>query len=256
MLINTVIIFLRDILPLCVLLCYLKVLFNHISYSPRSLFLALLAIVCCVILLLKGAPSISSLFDGAGVEVVSSSLLMLFAIGLFLSLINGQTTVIKYAVIVAVVSLTSLKLAGFFHYLTVSVNSVGSLQQFLLACFLGFGITLSFAVLWLFVLNELKAKGYRVLLAVLFASFVAGHLAEVSDLLSQVDVIDAGSTAFVLENWLSDKSEYGRVLSAIMGYESSPTFAFVITYTVSLVIMLIAFFKSNLALRSSEDSND
>nr|WP_306288369.1 hypothetical protein [Pseudoalteromonas sp. WY3] len=67
----------------------------------------------------------------------------------------------------------------------------------------------------------------------------AAKLLVALDLASQIDLITNTSTVWDLRDLLSENSELGRVLRALVGYEATPDLMSVLIYSTSSVLFLL-----------------
>lgn len=253
MIITTVIVFLRDLLPIFILFCYLSVFFEHqkIKLSLLS-FIALTAIASTFALFMM-AEVITEWFEGAGLELTFVILLGLFYLsGVYLSVFkNKHINQSKIVLFVCTSTFIALKGAGFLVFFSVTEQHADSLQNVLLGCIVGLGICISFSALFRFLLIEIKQSQYKWLVTIFWSAFLSGQTSEIVSLLSQVDIISVGAPLFDTSNWIKDSSEYGHILNALLGYESSPTPAMAFTYAVAFFVPIVLGFvlKLKISLR-------
>ena len=72
MLINTVILFLKDLLPIFILLCLLKVNNANAVISKKVIFIIVLLSIFGVIATFKLLPLIGEMWDGTGIEILQT----------------------------------------------------------------------------------------------------------------------------------------------------------------------------------------
>ncbi|MGB0988469.1 MAG: hypothetical protein ACPGVL_14625 [Pseudoalteromonas spongiae] len=240
MFINTVIIFLRDLLPIFILFTYVQNTFAP-QYSLKQLGVLSVGALLGMFAFVASSANISEWFDGIGLELSQSALLLLSILALLVAAHFKKWLMLSLTI--ALCSFAILKLASFYVYFLTAWQGHGSLQILLVAGCVGFGISLSFAVLWSFFLNELSSRFGQFINSLAFASFVAGHSAQISDNLAQVDVLGAGETLFDISHIVADKSEYGHLLSALFGFEAAPTSGFALFYLIVIALCFSAFSK-------------
>jgi high-affinity iron transporter len=238
MIITTVILFLKDLLPIFVLFCYLSVFFEKQKITLAFMSLIALGGILSTFALFTMAEVISDLFEGAGLELTFVILLFLFYVsGVYFSL--RETSPIarnKVMLFICITTFIAIEGAGFLVFFSVTEQHTGSLQNVLLGCIVGLGICSSFSALFRFLLSELKQSRYEWVFTLLWSAFLAGQASKITSLLSQVDIISTGAPLFDASRWVEDSSEYGHILNALFGYESSPTLAMSITYVIAFVI--------------------
>jgi len=241
MLINTVILFLRDALPILVLVVYL---FAHLSPSKSWLLICHVTGAILVLLYINQIQTVSQWFDGIGIELslwFFQFLVYLLALVLACGLTFFQFSNRHFMFWVAglMVSLTIVANgSNFILYFDGYLNQSNAVQSMLLGTFLGLGICLSLAILLYFAVRWLKQRvGPRATLSLILI-YVTGQLVNALPLLVQVDVIDASATAWSSQNLVSNEFEFGHLFNALFGYQASPSIAQVIVYVLAISIPL------------------
>jgi len=118
-------------------------------------------------------------------------------------------------------------------------------QAVLLGSGIGFGIGVSVGFLLFYGLLALAGGGRpagRVLPLALLALFSGNMLAQAAVQLAQADWLPAGPTLWDSSAWLSEQSVAGRLLYALIGYESSPSATQVAAYLAGALAVPAAFF--------------
>lgn len=237
---NTVIVLLRDVLPIFILYSYisaipLKPMQNASFVWIKLSMLGLLA----TLILYSFIEVISERFDGAGIEVFYSAALALVWLSLSIASLfpsKRYKALNSILVVVGIVVFITLKGAGFLIYFGVFGKTSDNLLSVFLGCVIGIGICISFSVLLKFLLSEALQSGAYWLFSLLWFAFLAGQFSEIIGLLSQVDYISVGPPLFTMNSYINDASEYGHVLNALLGYESSPSLAFIGFYLTVLCL--------------------
>lgn len=240
MITNTVIVFLRDLLPIFVLFSYLSVI--HRLKSPTAYYWikSLILGIALTFILFISAEFVTDWFDGAGLEIMQV-LLIIFSFIAFLSIKynvcahHTSTTVLSYISLAGVGVFVALKGAEFSIFFNVYKQQHAQLTNIVIGCILGFGICISFAALLRFFLTEIFQSSYQKMFWLGWYAFLAGHVCQSLALLSQVDIINAGAPLLDLNNFIKDSSEYGHILHALLGYESSPTSRFIVLYFLAFI---------------------
>jgi high-affinity iron transporter len=251
MLINTVILLLRNGLPIFIAV---SLLFLLLPKQRNWLWQGLLSGSTGVIVLYFLIAPISQFAEGAGLELLECTLLLVtfFSASILqLKLQKGSDTTVF-----AILMLSSIILANgtnFIIYLFGYWSSVTSPLPIALGTILGIGICTSIAVLLLLSVDGLRQSVKTTLLTL----FAAGQFANIATLLEQVNWISSTRILWNSSNILSDESEYGHFARALFGYEASPTNAFMLFYCFAFVLpFLVKFivFRANSPNSSLKDN--
>ena len=253
MLINTVILFLRDALPILVLVVYL---FVHLPTSRLWLLLCLSAGAILSLIYINQIHIIGQWFDGKGIELslwFSQFLVYLLTLVLASGLIfsHSSNRQVMYWVAGLMVSLTLVsKGSNFILYFDGYLHQSNVLQAMLLGTFLGLGICLSLVVLLYLAARWLKQRFGLWASWTLVLVYATGQLVNALPLLVQVDLIDTSATAWSSQNLVSNEFEFGHLFNVLFGYQASPSIAQVIVYVCALSIPLATFYWLKLRLAS------
>lgn len=247
MMTNTVIVFLRDLLPIFVLLTYLSTILKGSTLSSQFWFTTLLFGIATTLCIFIGVEYISEWFEGAGFEVGLACLLLIsFIVFLGVKPLISCNKQLPQAysgfLIIGIACFMAFKGTEFLIYFSVNGQQQDQFTNILIACILGFGICVSFSALLKFLLNELKESAYPILFWLCWSGFLAGHISQITVLLSQVDIIQLGAPMFDISHFIKDSSEYGHILHALLGYESSPSLGFILVYITAFCIPFIIDF--------------
>ena len=257
MLINTVILFLRDALPIFVLVVYLYV---HLPASKLWLLICFLTGALLSLIYINQIHIIGQWFDGKGIELslwIYQIFVYLLALVLGYGLHQNQSSNKLYLYWVAglMVSLTLVsKGSNFVLYFDGYLNQSNAIQSMLLGTFLGLGICLSLAILLYLTAQWLKQRLGPWSTWLLVLIYVTGQLVNALPLLVQVDVIDASATAWSSQHFVSNEFEFGHLFNVLFGYQAAPSIAQVIVYVFALLIPLAVFYS--LKLHSASHSGD
>jgi high-affinity iron transporter len=246
MLINTVILFLRDVFPIFVLLSLLLVI---LPMGKRWLsFATLLSLLACLFFISQ-IDFISEKFDGAGMELLF--LLCHFLVYLIVWFI-GYLQISNYAqsngmwkMAVSALLIITFIINGtnFLVYFNGFWSQVDAPQSILLGSLLGLGICLSVAILLHFSLLWLAqtwGRGSVILALLLYAS---GQLTNSLNLLVQIDWLEYSQPIWDLSGIISDQSEFGHFLNVLIGYKASPSIHQLSLYLLALALPLLAFWR-------------
>lgn len=247
MLINTVVLFLRDALPVFIFVSLLAALGHARLTEKKLLAVALASGALGALLIVNNANNISHLYDGAGMELLTSIITIMFylLISCLVVLLHlGTTSVQTLGAIVfsTILLITSINGANFLVFLTGYWSQYGAAQSLVLGIILGLGISTSFSILLYFFVGWLRHIGLRHAHYVLIILFAAGQLAHIVNLLFQVDVITYSPNLWDTSHLISDNSETGYVLASLFGYEASPSLIQVLVNITAALLPLIVIF--------------
>lgn len=226
MLINTVILFLRDALPIFMLLA---VLIAQVQISAKYLLLALCSGLLLAMFFILQIDSLGGMFDGAGIELTLWLLHLLFYCNVvWLAAVTlrsqgSQRQTLWLAISLMLVIIVA-KGSNFLLYLQGYLSQVDALQSLFLGTLLGLGICLSVAVLLYFFVAWLRTRFGALAALTALLIFAAGQVSNALNLLIQVDLLP--NTAVVWNSgWLvADQSEYGYFFNVLFGYVATPSY--------------------------------
>ena len=237
MLINTVILFLRDLLPSLIFFSLLMV-----WHQQHRRFVLLLS--CCIavpgaILLNILLPMISNLGDGQGVELVATVLYMATSLLLGIALYVRHKPKLAAALsAVAMASLFCINSSNVLLFLFAYQRHDTELQNLLMGAALGAGIGGSVAVLMYYVTSELRQHWENALWLILCMSG-ARQVGQAVLMLSQIDVLPTGLSLWDSSQLVSDQSEYGHFFNALFGYEATPGLSHVLSLWLSFGLLYL-----------------
>lgn len=249
MLLNSVVLVLREVLEAALLLSVMIAVSRILSLSVRWVFIAIAAGFAGAIAFGLTMHRISDLLGGVGQEI-SNAMIQLAVFGLLLATVfvvarcsrkfqpNGKTLPILmvFAVALAITREGSeilIYTLGFWqidNYLSnIGIGSV-----------VGACIGLSVGVLFYYLLLSQPTGRALALSTVLLVLIGSGMCAQAIALLIQADWISAAEPLWDTSNVLSESSLPGQLLYALIGYEASPSSREVMFYVGSLLAMIIA----------------
>ena len=269
MLINTVLVFLQNILPIFVVI---SLLFaqqdaryksssqekNHVSYLSIMYLLNTTGIGLIVVFLLSYfMPRLSQLSSGTGLEIVFSilfSLIYCFIVTSFLLNLASNNKQIQYQKLIHQkigISLVILLLVLCVHgsyfslyvmSLTIQNTTIETLySSIVVGVIIGTGICLSIAILLYFILVSLAKKSRSQIVCYFLLLFGVGQLIQGLQLLEQVDIISSNAHLWSTNYLIAEDSELGYFLTILFGYEATPSAMELIVYLSAIIVpMLIA----------------
>ena len=249
MLVNSVVIVLREILEAALLVSVLLALSRRLHIERRWLMAALpLGITGAVLYALMLVP-ISELFDGAGQELLNAAM----RAGVFIALVvvvflvvrlrkrsQGRCTPLVVAMTTAVALAIAQEGAEIFIYVSgffqvrELVSSVG------LGSFAGAAVGLSAGALFYYLLLALPEQPAMRVSVGLLGLAAASMSIQATVLLIQVDYISASQPLWDSSAIIDESSLPGQLLYALVGYESTPSLPEVGAYIGSLAIVIVA----------------
>lgn len=263
MLINTVVLLLRELLPLVVLVSLLLALYPE--QCRRAL--ALVALVAGPLLLLQSSfySELSDAFDGLGLELWYACCYLSCAFGIgvalwwpsprwpsvrwpsrrWLSVPAPWARVLTatgpvWAIGLALVSLLLVNGSNLVLYLAVYPRQSEENQALWLGVALGSGISISIGVLLFHLASELSTK-WRALAQLVLCLNAARQCSAALAILQQSDWLGS-APAWDSQRWLQENSELGYFLNALLGYEASPGYWQLAGY---LLVVTILWFVRN-----------
>lgn len=261
MLINTVLVFLQNILPIFVVISLLFALrtFNQKTVNvqenktlPRlSLAHALQAAATGMIvvsLLSYHMATISQWFSNRGLEVVFSllfSLIYLAIVMLFLTNFSfnkkqWQQNMLSYTVFLLVFCVHGSYFSLYVMSLVIQSSAFNTLFfGLVIGVIIGTGICLSIAILLYFILRTLNKKTTTKVAGYFLLFFGVGQLMQAMQLLEQVDIISSGAQLWSTGHLIAEASEFGYFFTILVGYEATPSAMQLALYLSALIIPVL-----------------
>jgi len=249
MLVNSVIIVLREILEAALLVSVLLALSRRLRIERRWLMAAVPIGMVGAILYASMLVPISEWFDGTGQELLNATMragvfVALSVVVFLVARLRGGTHSGGLPLVVAMTTAVSLAIAqeGAEIFIYVSgflqvrelVSSVG------LGSFAGAAVGLSAGALFYYLLLALPERQAMRLSLVLLGLAAASMSIQATILLIQVDYIPASQPIWDSSAFVDESSLPGQLLYALVGYEATPSLPEVIAYLGSLAIVLVA----------------
>ena len=249
MLVNSVIIVLREVLEaalmISVLLAVSRPLQLRASWLRNGLILGLIGAAVYGYLI----DPVSNLFEGVGQEVVNALLqfgiFAVLAMSVFLIArqkgkpLKGDSilpTAMAMAIVLAVTREGSEILVFVSGFLQVNdfLSSVG------LGSLAGAAIGYSVGVLFYYFLLSLEERNSLRISLVLLTLVASGMIGQATGLLIQADWISVAGPLWDTSGLIAEDSLPGQLLYALMAYEATPSATEVIVYSASIVVMTVS----------------
>jgi len=244
MLINSVIIILREVLEAALIVSVLLALCHNLHLSKKRFIASLLLGALLASLYAANLNSISDLFDGVGQEIVNTSLyLIIFTCLILLIIAIGKKPINTTLVLFAVSGCLAVALvregSEVIIYIQGFTSSPNLFQSVLAGAFIGAGIGFSIGVFFYYLIVNLSPlNGVRLSLFILIL-ICGGMISQATQLLIQADILASQAPLWNSEGWVSERSMIGQLLYALIGYESTPSPIQVAFYLISLAIASI-----------------
>jgi len=258
MLINTVLLFLQNALPVFIITTLLLLRFSSKtinSISIKWIFLSFTLAIISAFILSNYLEYISQTADGRGFEMFFSFgfLLVYFSsIGLFILNKSRDNTFIKIQLAFIMFFIIScLNGAHFIVYLTSYWAKAQQVESLLIGVILGGGICLSIAILFYFLLKYTDQNIHTSTSNYFLLLFTVGQLMHVIVLLQQVDIVPSSQPIWDSSRLIAENSELGQLLTVLFGYETTPSalqfIIYVMAFTFPVMISnakkLLLFFR-------------
>ncbi|MFA3791019.1 hypothetical protein AB6T38_07860 [Aliiglaciecola sp. SL4] len=251
MLSSTVVLFLKDALPIFWAIAILIVLIpNWRHWLPLGIGCG--TIVC--LLVFNNIGFISQFTDGLGFEFLKILLLIIGYLIAGAFFVNHQLRYNFTARLLATVFVTCIIILNASNLLLFYVSFWRVNEQshsLFLGLILGVGICTSIATLLVLLLKPLqKVKVARYL----FLVFVVGQFSHIAYLLQQTDLVTS-QQIWSSKQFISDENEIGQFLATLIGYESSPTGLYILIYLVALILPVLLRRFSNSTKKVNKEPN-
>ena len=246
MLINTVVLLLRDLLPIVILLCFLRSFVASSAFSFTHIRNIAISSSLFVLLFIQIVEPISEWFMGAGLELIQVGFISVsFVLLVLITLLNivGRKPILSKALThLAIEMFIVIKASNFVVFLHVYLQDKTEVLNVLIGIILGAGICLSFGAIFYYLLKEWQETSFNYLLYGLWFLFLTGIICQILPLLAQINMLTLSAPVWQSGDFIENSSEYGQLLSALIGYQSSPSKEFLWVYSsVFLVLLLLAF---------------
>lgn len=245
---NTVVVLLRDLLPLFILFAYLFSLDVFCAFGKKWTGIITVSILSSLALFYVSFEMIAESFDGRGYELFSSMMFIAFFL-CFVCVTFIQSSALNLLrnvlIAIGIVTLTTLKGTEFLVYFGVFIQQGDDLFSIFIGFLMGISICISFHLLYRFFLQELVRHNRQSIVYLMWFSFLTGQIIQIPERLSQVNLIEIGTPLLNLSQFVQDHSEYGHVLNALFGYESSPSAVFIVVYLCCMTSLILGWFLSS-----------
>ncbi|RLA19470.1 MAG: iron permease [Gammaproteobacteria bacterium] len=245
MLLNAVILTLREVIEAS-LIVSLFLAFCQLSGQPKKTILAALFLgLLSAILYAFNISAISQWQNGIGQEIVNASICFL----VYLFLLIFLATFIKsdpksskqlqsLAMVVGITLATTQEGAEIILYLLGFTFSPELFRPVLFGSLIGAGIGLSFGIFIYYLLINVSKKSSLRIGFIMILLIAGSMIMQAIQLLTQIDWISSQYPLWDSSAFINERSLTGQLLYALIGYEATPTPIQVISYVVSLMLIL------------------
>lgn len=252
MLVNSVIIVLREVLEAALLISVLLALSRWLQLGQRWLGTALAIGVAGAFVYARLLTPVTELFDGVGQELTNAGM----QLGVFVSLIivvfqvarrRAGTRHDSKVLPVAMAAAVTLATAQEGSEIIIYVSGFLRLDEFFSAVSIGSvagaGIGFSIGVLFYYLLLALPEQRSLRISLVLLGLAAANMCIQATSLLIQADWLPATQPLWDTSNWIHEGSLPGQLLYALVGYEATPSPIEASAYVAALVAVALAVFS-------------
>lgn len=259
MLLNSVIIILREVLEAALLISVFLVLTQSLDKSFRWVAWALAAGMIGAAVYGINIDTISEWFDGVGQEVINAFLqICIFSlIAVSMLLLPGQLRGRESGRLLALVMIFTVALvvtregAEIMIYLYGFLKGSDQLLSVMIGAGIGGSIGISTGILFYYILRN-RSKHRTVGICIVVLMLVgAGMASQAALLLIQADWLPAQLPIWDSSGWISEVSVTGQLLYALVGYEATPTAIQVGFHFGGLLLLVIIFLVSQWRYRAA-----
>lgn len=251
MLLNALVLVLRETLEAGVLVSLVYSLVRGHSFGGRALLGALVFASVGAIGLGSAMATLSAWWDYRGQEIIGA--LLQFAIYAALSYLGfvyaaqraALPTRALVAAVVAVVLAVVREGAEVHLFLHGFAQTQEHADKLMFSGFIGLGLGVSVGALTYHSLQLLPPRGRLQTQLGLLVLIAAGMVAQAVQLLLQADMLPGGLPVWNTNAWVAETSITGQLLYAVFGYEAEPTLSEVLFYTLALLALPILLLIRN-----------
>ncbi|MFW5426239.1 MAG: FTR1 family protein [Methylophagaceae bacterium] len=250
MLINSVILILREVLEAGLIVTVLLALSQTLQLSKSWLITALLLGFASATLYALNIQTISLALEGVGQEVFNATIHIVLCAAIALFVFNMKdhqnSQHIRFIMIACVALAITREGSEIIIYIQGLMGIPDLVYPVLAGSIIGAGIGLSIGVFFYYLIANISFnKGLKLGLFLLIL-IAGGMMMQTTQLLIQADLIISQQALWNTSSLISERSLIGQLLYALIGYEATPTAIQVCAYLSSVIIMI---FLSMRALR-------
>jgi len=247
MLLNAVIIILREVLEASLVISVFLALSQLLERNLRWMLIAMLLGAFAAYVYAENLSYVSMSLEGVGQEVINACLHAMIFISLLVFMISVPHQHKKAWRIVMLVSTMSAVIVAIAREGSEIMLYIGGfaglpdmLQPVLIGAIVGAGIGISVGVYFFYLLVNLHHKhglwlGYFILLLV-----SGSMMSQAIEFLIQANLIEATKPLWDSSSIVSERSAFGQLLYALIGYEATPAPIQVAAYFSSIAVVFVA----------------
>jgi len=249
MLINSVILVLREVLEAALMISILLAASRFLQVRLRWLYYALGIGLVGATTYAKLLNPISELFEGVGQELVNASLqygtfaalaLVAFLISRRRNVDNSNHSTLPVTMAVAVALAVTREGSEVLIYVSGFVQMNDFLGSVGVGSLAGAAIGFSVGVLFYYLLLAIDSRRALMISLLLLGLAASGMSAQATGLLIQADWLSVSGPLWNTSAYIAEDSLTGQLLYALVGYEASPSSIEVATYAASITIMALS----------------
>jgi len=248
MLINSVILVLREVLEAAMVVSLFMAFFTVVRQSHVFLLRAILLGLIAGAIYAVNLPTFGNWFGGVGQELMNTLIHAgIYICLLIFSFLNAakttkQSTLLNACIGLAIVLAISRESAEVMLY----VSGFSAMQSLMLSVItgglIGLMLGLSVGVFLYYLMISLPVNQTRRLIHILIVMVAGSMMAQATQFLIQADWLPATQMAWDTSAIVSEHSLTGQLLYALMAYEATPSMLQVVIYLLSLIVMGLAIF--------------
>lgn len=258
MLLNSVIFVLREVLEASLIISVLLALSQNQGLSKKWSAPAVIVGLGFAWFYASQLAVISSYFDGVGQELVNAALHLLIYIFILLTIVLLKYPSTKSFAILTmigcVVFASVREAAEIIIYLVGFVGIPDLFSSVLIGSIIGAGIGLGVGILFYYLIAYASLKMGLFFGLFLLVLIAGGMVSQSIQLLTQADFISSQAPIWNSSFLIDERSLFGQLLYALIGYESTPTLVQFVCYSASILlvtVLTISTFRSSSVLEKS-----
>ncbi|SFB96880.1 hypothetical protein [Pseudoalteromonas denitrificans] len=246
MLLNTVVISLSNILPLCIFLVLIILLSKTAKSNFNWLILSCIIGIFLSLAFVNTASFLSALFEYRGIEIITITLHCLLYLCIVYLILSSHSQNKVWQIILFVSSSLAVVINGhnYLVYMLGYWSQTQAINALLIGSILGTGVCISFSILFYFAVKSLSRKYGPLVLFSFLLMHTSGQMLPALHLGIQIDLISQQAVFWDTSMFVSEDSELGRLFKALFGYEAKPSLRD-ITIFMTCSILPLLFLYSN-----------
>lgn len=263
MLINSLLIILRDALPTFLLIVYLL---RMGAISTFTIVSSVAGSAGFLFTMLYFNEYLTQLWSGNGVDIVKA-LFLICLVPVSIVVTRGATSLRadqisqeklnQWAVCAAIIFLTvpgalNFSIFVFGHMISDTLNA-----GVMTGVILGLGISASVAILLNLLLAHVvdNKKNGQLIVLFLFCLFNAGQVAGAASILEQINWLENSERLWDSSSILREQNEYGQLIGVLIGYEATPSLNYLLFYTIAFLAAFYGFIKKTHSVMDEHNEN-